>query len=124
RRLEKCRDDDRTLIFFIAPSNLTAVLGEMTEIFGDRNACLARELTKLYEEFIRGTLSQLKQHIEKHGTKGEYVLVVGGAPAGAKKATQEDVQARLEELLKGGAKLKEASSLLARETGWSSSQIY
>ncbi|HEY9790149.1 MAG TPA: 16S rRNA (cytidine(1402)-2'-O)-methyltransferase [Candidatus Obscuribacterales bacterium] len=123
KRLEKCRDGDRTLIFFIAPSNLATVLGEMCELFGDRPACLGRELTKLHEEFIRGSLSRLKQHIEENGTRGEYVLVVGGAD-GAKKATQEAVQARLEELLSGGAKLKEASSILSRETGWPSSQIY
>jgi 16S rRNA (cytidine1402-2'-O)-methyltransferase len=124
KRLEKCRDDDRTLIFFMAPSNLAAVLADMEESFGDRPACLARELTKMYEEFIRGTLSELKQHIEKNGTRGEYVLVVGGAQAQSRRLSAEEVRGRLEELLASGAKLKEVAALLARETGWSSSQIY
>lgn len=124
KRLEKCREDDRTLIFFVAQSNLQSVLAEMEELLGDRHACLARELTKLHEEFMRGSLSQLARHVETKGVRGEYVIVVAGAAAGTRKAAKEAVQARLEELLAGGGKLKEVSSLLARETGWSSSQIY
>jgi 16S rRNA (cytidine1402-2'-O)-methyltransferase len=124
KRLDKIRDDDRTTIFFVAPSNLAAVLAEMQTVFGDRNACLARELTKLYEEFIRGQLSQLRQHIEKYGTRGEYVLVVAGATSAAAKSLETDVRQRLAELLAAGGKLKESASILARETGWSSSEIY
>jgi 16S rRNA (cytidine1402-2'-O)-methyltransferase len=124
KRLDKIKDDDRTLIFFLAPSNLTTILAQMRDIFGDRNACLARELTKLHEEFIRGNISQLLEHIASNGTRGEYVLVVAGASVASSKSSEADVQERLAQLLAAGAKLKEAASLLARETGWASSDIY
>jgi 16S rRNA (cytidine1402-2'-O)-methyltransferase len=124
KRLDKCRDDDRTLIFFLAPSSLPGILVEMKQAFGDRQACLARELTKLYEEFIRGTLSELEQHVERKGVRGEYVLVVAGTQQESQRASESEVHQRLSELLSHGAKLKEAASLLARETNWSSSEIY
>lgn len=124
KRLEKCKSDDRTMIFYVAPSNLPTVLKEMQDIFGDRQACLARELTKLYEEFLRGTLSELTTHLEKHGTRGEYVLVVAGAESEQQRLSEEVVTSRLAELLERGGKLKEVAAVLAKETGWASSEIY
>lgn len=123
-RLERTRADDRTLIYFAAPSNLEAVLGDMQQIFGDRPACLARELTKLHEEFIRGTLSQLIGHLQDKGTRGEYVLVVGGASGEETRVEKAVVERRLHDLLADGGRLKDVSAVLARETGWSSSEIY
>lgn len=124
KRLEHCRSDDKTLIFFVAPSQLESILSEMQSVFGDRQACIARELTKMYEEFVRGTLSELKAHIARQGIRGEYVLVVAGAAEQARETDEATIRARLQELLAGGGRLKEIASLLARETTWASSDIY
>lgn len=125
KRLAQVAADERTLIFFVAPNNLPNVLGDFISAFGERPACLARELTKLHEEFIRGTLSQLLAHVKTEPIRGEYVLVVGGATKEvAGKASEEEVLEKLAGLLERGAKLKEAAGLLAKETGWPSSEVY
>jgi 16S rRNA (cytidine1402-2'-O)-methyltransferase len=126
KRLAKLAPDDRTLIFFAAPNNIASVLRAMQEHFGDRQACLARELTKKFEEFIRGKLSQLIKHVETEPIRGEYVIVVAGASEDDEttKVTEEEIRNRLGELLSKGARLKDAASLLAKETGWASSDVY
>jgi 16S rRNA (cytidine1402-2'-O)-methyltransferase len=125
KRLSKLRGDDRTLIFFVPPHNLPTVLKEMQAVFGDRPACLARELTKLYEEFVRAPLSELVRHVETEPIRGEYVVVVGGAESeGDRKASEQEVVTRLESLLASGGRLKEVAGVLAKETGWASSEIY
>jgi 16S rRNA (cytidine1402-2'-O)-methyltransferase len=124
KRLHYCRADDRTLIFFVAPSNLLSYLREVQAVLGDRQACLARELTKLYEQFVRGSLSEIAAHVSEKGVKGECVLVVAGASDKREKLDADGVSSRLSQLLSRGVRLKEACSLLAAETGWSASEIY
>jgi 16S rRNA (cytidine1402-2'-O)-methyltransferase len=124
RRLERLRTDDRTLIFYVAPSNMESVLSDVGQILGDRPACLARELTKLHEEFIRDSVAGLLEHIRTSSVRGEYVLVVEAAQESVERAGQEVVEARLRDLLSGGARVKDAALILAGETGWTSSQIY
>jgi 16S rRNA (cytidine1402-2'-O)-methyltransferase len=126
KRLRKLANDDRTLIFFAPPHGIAMVLSSLLEYFGDRDACLARELTKKFEEFIRGSLSKLHRHVETEPVRGEYVIVVAGASADSaqSKTDESDVRDRLRVLLDSGARLKDACSLLAKETGWASSDIY
>jgi len=78
-RLAKLKDYPHTLIFFESPHRITKTLADMIETLNDRTACLAREITKLYEEFIRGKLSEIHAILEKRKVKGEIVLVVQGA---------------------------------------------
>lgn len=124
RRLQKIQSDDRTLIFFVAPSALMSTLSDMREVFGDRQACLAREITKMYEEFIRMPISGIETEATRRQLKGEFVLVVEGEPAERVKLTEEEIIQRLKELLQAGGRLKDAASLLAAESGWPSSKIY
>jgi 16S rRNA (cytidine1402-2'-O)-methyltransferase len=70
-----------TLIFYEGPHRLRAALADLYEIFGDRTAAAARELTKLHEEIIRGTLSELVDHFREKEPRGEFTLVVHGAGA-------------------------------------------
>jgi len=80
-RLKELAEEVRTLIFYEGPHRLPRTLADLAEHFGtERPAALARELTKLHEEFIRGTLSQLHEHCTRVSPKGECVLVVGGKP--------------------------------------------
>ena len=67
-----------TLIFYESPLRLEKLLGELLAVFGDRKACIAREITKLYEETIRGRLSEILAEVKSRKIKGEIVLVVEG----------------------------------------------
>ena len=74
--LQKFANVEETLIFYEAPHRLKDFLGELIEIFGDRRAVLARELTKVHEEFLRGKISELLEKISE--PRGEFVVVVEG----------------------------------------------
>lgn len=70
--------ETRTLVFYISPHKLERTLSEACTLMGTRKACLARELTKMHEEFIRGTLEEIADKVRQSQTRGEYVLVVEG----------------------------------------------
>jgi 16S rRNA (cytidine1402-2'-O)-methyltransferase len=76
--LEGLADYDHTLVFYLSKWKAEKQLAEMLAVFGDRRAVLARELTKVHEEFIRGTLTSIIDCFEKHPPKGELVLVLEG----------------------------------------------
>lgn len=78
-RLGKLLDFPHTLIFFESPHRIVKSLNDLLEVFGDRRACVAREITKLHEEFIRGTISEILENIGKT-IKGEIVIVIEGSP--------------------------------------------
>jgi 16S rRNA (cytidine1402-2'-O)-methyltransferase len=88
-RIEQLRADPRTLIFFESPHRLQAALAELLEVLGDRPASVSRELTKKFEETRRGTLHSLSEWFEAEPPRGEFVVVVGGAPRGAHDAAEE-----------------------------------
>lgn len=124
-RLHKIKNDDRTLIFFVAISNLNKVIPEMFLVFGERRACLARELTKIHEEYIRATLSALQKLLGERSLKGECVLVVEGNNLhGPMQMAEAEVLVRLKEMIDCGARMKDACSVLAKESAWSAGDIY
>lgn len=126
KRLQKLKDEERTMVFFVSPHNIKKLIPECLEAFGaDRPACVARELTKFYEQFVRGSLAAILEHLQTHEVKGECVLIIGGAPeGGAVRWTAEQVTERVHELLAAGGRLKDVSSLVAKSSGWSASDIY
>ena len=77
RALERLRIEERTLIFYEAPHRIVDTIADAAAILGDRPACLAREVTKMHEEFRRGRLTQLFQTLQEHPAKGEITLVIG-----------------------------------------------
>jgi len=78
-RLEFLSNENRTMIFYESPHKLLKTLTQFSEYFGnDRKVAVSRELTKLYEETIRGTLAELVQHFTDKNPKGEFVVIVGG----------------------------------------------
>jgi 16S rRNA (cytidine1402-2'-O)-methyltransferase len=79
RRLEQLRDLSHTLVFYESPHRVVKTLTDMHEVLGDRQACLAREISKKFEEFVRGTLSEILARLDGRSIKGEIVLVVSGA---------------------------------------------
>ena len=88
QELEQLRNRSETMIFYEAPHRLKKTLKVMAEVFGDdRQAVLARELTKRYEEFSRGSLAELTAFYDEHQPRGEYVVLIAGNPH-----PDEDVQ--------------------------------
>jgi 16S rRNA (cytidine1402-2'-O)-methyltransferase len=121
RALEHLRIEDRTLVVYEAPHRIAETVADAREILGDRPACLARELTKVHEEFRRGRLSELEADLAERPAKGEITLVIGAPERGAGGAqadTSQSLAARVDELMHQ-AKLdrKEALKLAAKERG-------
>jgi 16S rRNA (cytidine1402-2'-O)-methyltransferase len=78
KALEQLKEIGPTLVFYVSPYKIVKTLCDCRAILGDRQACLCREMTKLYEEFMRGTLSEIAARFEKIPPRGEMVLVVSG----------------------------------------------
>lgn len=118
RRLEELKSDTRTMIFYESPHRIAETLLDAAETLGDRPAAVVRELTKMYEEVKRGSLSELAEWAREAPPRGEIVLVIGGAIHGAKEAWAPDELARkAQELMAQGVDRKEAMSRTARDCG-------
>ena len=87
KKLESLKHCAVTLVLYESPYRVTRLLGELHELFGDRQVVLARELTKKFEEFLRGTPAQLLEQFTTRAAKGEFVVMI----AGAETDSQEDV---------------------------------
>jgi 16S rRNA (cytidine1402-2'-O)-methyltransferase len=121
RRLEELAAEPRTIVLFESPRRVGAVLRDAARILGDRRVAVARELTKLHEEVIRGTLSEVLPSVED--LKGEVVVVLEGRrdePA----ADLDDLVRQARELVENGARKREAAAEVARRSGTSANQIY
>jgi 16S rRNA (cytidine1402-2'-O)-methyltransferase len=78
-RLSSLTEENRTMIFYESPHRLIKTLNQFSEIFGgDRQASVSREISKIYEETIRGSLAEIIDHFSSHPVKGEFVIVVAG----------------------------------------------
>ncbi len=120
--LESLSRESRTMIFFESPHRLHQTLADMATVWGEaRQACVARELTKMFEEVAWGSLGQLRDRFQG-GTKGEIVIVVGGQVAQA--TTREDALHTVTTLIAGGMKRSEACAVVAKETGIPKSELY
>src|SRR6476661_9493991 len=121
RALERLRIEDRTLILYEAPHRVAETIAEALEILGDRPACLAREVTKIHEEFRRATLSELSASLEEKPARGEITLLIGAVPPeerAAQRDTSQTLAERVDELI-SQSKLdrKAALKLAAKERG-------
>jgi 16S rRNA (cytidine1402-2'-O)-methyltransferase len=112
-----------SLVLYESPRRVADTLGDLATALGDRRAVVARELTKLHEEFVRGRLSELAARYAGEPPRGEVVLVVEGWTAGERWAEAE-VRAALSAGLARGERLKTLSAEVARASGWPSAQVY
>ncbi len=80
-KLQQLKDEPRTIIFYESPHRILKTLEDLQNAFGDRNAVIGREMTKKFEEILRGTLSSLRQSFVSRAIKGEFVLIVAGTEA-------------------------------------------
>jgi 16S rRNA (cytidine1402-2'-O)-methyltransferase len=102
-----------TLIFYESPIRLKKLLVELKEKFGDRRACIVREISKLYEEIIRGSFSEMLSKLESRKIKGEIVLVVEGYRFELiKNYTEDDIRKKLIDLISQNITKKEAIKII------------
>lgn len=122
--LKALKNEKRTIVAYESPYRTADTLGLVATILGDkRPVCVARELTKMFEEFWRGTAYDAQQHYLNENPKGEVTLVIGGAPDEGKWDKQR-VQAALQEKLDEGESLSRAAKAVAAISGWKKSVIY
>ncbi|GBC59375.1 rRNA (cytidine-2'-O-)-methyltransferase [Desulfonema ishimotonii] len=124
--LRTLQSEPRTLIFYESPRRIAAFAEELLDILGDRYAVLSRELTKVYEEFIRGNLSHILEEIRhRPAIKGEITLLVGGFDAAAKEAvTAETLKAEIARSLDQKIKISEISKKISKKYGLPRKEIY
>lgn len=126
-RLSEAAGIPATLVFYEAPHRMTAALRDCLEILGDRLAVVARELTKIHEEFIRGSLSELVTRAIASPIKGEIVLLIDRGSTSVPRRPEGSgvsLAGRVAELEAGGADRKAALKQAAKEFGLTRSEAY
>ena len=123
--LEGLRGEKRTMIFYEAPHKLVTTLEDLCACFGeDRPTALCRELTKLHEEVFRSTLGEALARYRAEQPRGEFVLVVAGAPEETGEPDEAAALARVQALREAGASLRDAVRQAAGETGMNKNALY
>jgi 16S rRNA (cytidine1402-2'-O)-methyltransferase len=115
--------EQRTLVFYEAPHRILETLSDMEEIFGERKAAVIKEISKIYEEIIRGNISEVFRALEKTTIAGEYVIVMEGR-AEVEKLTSDDALHEVRTLMKKGLGRKEAVKKVAEAYGLSKKELY
>ena len=119
--LETIKPIQATLLLFESPKRLLPFLEDAQEILGNREGCICREMTKLYEDVQKGTLSKLKEHYETHPPRGEIVVVIEGASSSSF-FNEEELETHLKKALETYS-LKEAANLVATAMGISKRKL-
>lgn len=123
KKMQEYRSYSMTMIFYEAPHRITKMLEDCLEVFGDRKCCLARELTKVHEEFLRGTVKELLEVSEE--LKGEMVVIMDGNHDDYYKDVDYGmILSKVNENVALGMTKSEAIRHVAAETGFSKNKIY
>lgn len=113
---------EETVVAFESPRRVGASLGVLAELDPGRPVAVCRELTKLHEEVVRGKAGELAARYAREDPRGEVVLVIGGAPAGA--AGEAEAVAAVRRLVEAGARRRPAAAVVAKLTGASANDLY
>jgi 16S rRNA (cytidine1402-2'-O)-methyltransferase len=125
--LESHRERKETIVFYEAPHRVVETLADIVEILGtERRVCVARELTKLHEEFLQGTAGEVLSQLRERGeVRGEITLVIAGASeAVAQQKSNKTLAARIRELIASGEDEKGALKIAAKEFDLGKSEVY
>lgn len=125
-RLEKLRHETAVMVFYEAPHKLKATLADMSDFFGgERRISLCRELTKLHEEVLRFTLAESVEYYNINDPKGEFVLVLDGAPETFEtEITVEQALEQVQKLVDMGERPVDACKAVAKEYGLKKGELY
>ena len=115
---------DQTLVLFESPERIHGLMREISEVLGNRGLALCREMTKLHEEVIRGTASELLQKLADKKWTGECTVVIAPGDEKPVEISDETIQIRFDELVREGLSRKDAIQKLVRESGRSRNDIY
>lgn len=123
--LETLRFEERTMVFFEAPHRITDSLSDAASILGtDRRAAVCREMTKTYEETVRGSLQELIDWSKSKEILGEITLVIAGVPLGAAIKSAQEIVARVREFELAGMNRKDAIATVAKESELPKKVVY
>ncbi len=129
-RLKELKNEIRTMIFYEAPHKILYTLKDMYEVFGERNICICRELTKIHEEYTNTTFKEAINRIEQDGIKGEIVLIVEGMneveleEIKMQELSKKDPVEMVKEYIESGLDKKDAIKKVAKELGVNKNEIY
>lgn len=118
------RDYPETQIFYESPHRVRATLQNMLAVYGDRPVVLVRELTKIYEEYTRGTIAELVAYLEENPLKGECLLIVEGASEQEQDLEEVDLIQEIDLLVQSGIKKNQAIKQVAKQFGLQKSDLY
>ena len=113
-----------TQIFYESPHRVAATLENMLEVYDDRSVVLVRELTKIFEEYQRGKISELLESIAETPLKGECLIIVEGASQDVEDKDEEDLFSEIQERIQRGIKKNQAIKEVAKIYQWNKSQLY
>ncbi len=123
-RLKGIAEQSNTLIFFESPYRITDALEDILSELGDRRICVAREMTKMFEEYWRGTVSGALEYFKSQPARGEFTLIVSGEQNVVQKWTESDLEIAIHSATEAGKRSKEIAADLAEQSGWSKKEIY
>ncbi len=124
RAAEAVRQLPYTLIFLESPHRVLSALEDLLAVLGDRQIAVGREITKLYEEFFRGTLSEAVAFFQQAPARGEITLVVAGAPPNARQWPPAQVEEALQAGLARGEPPSQLAKQVASQAGWPRREVY
>ena len=124
KRLQELSKEERTIVFYEAPHKIIRSVEDMIEVFGDRRVVITRELTKIHEEMIRGTLSEALKRLQQGTIKGEFTVIVHGATKDPKTQYVDTAEYLKNLILHRGLSRKEAISTTAEELGIPKKDVY
>jgi 16S rRNA (cytidine1402-2'-O)-methyltransferase len=125
RRLEEAKSQPFTLVFLESPYRILESLEDILSILGDRRICVARDMTKMFEEYWRGSTSGAVEYFKSQPARGEYTLVVEGKKAdGNARWSEEQLREAIEREGRAEKSAKELSAELAKVSGWNRREVY
>lgn len=123
--LESVKKETKTMVFYESPNRIVSTLKDIGDILGDRQIAVSRELTKIYEETLRGTVSEVIKSLEEKRVKGEITLVVSGAATARADVSPEEIRAHFQEARTDPAtSTRDIIDALSKEMGMSRKEIY
>jgi 16S rRNA (cytidine1402-2'-O)-methyltransferase len=122
-KLQELRDGRYTMVFYETPHRLQESLDDVREILGDRRMVLAREVTKLHEEFLRGRISEVIGEVSRREIRGEMTLVIEGC-SDSNAASEEALVDEIDKLKGEGMRIKEIAEIIGEKYGYSKREIY
>jgi len=124
QRLMELKQEKRTMIFYEAPHRILKTLKDIVGVFGEREISISREITKRYEEHIRGNISQVIEKLKDGTVKGEFVLVLKGYEGEVEEKEEISIEEQLKIFLDEGYSKKEAVKLTAKKLNARRNEVY